>query len=129
MAAGAIRVTGLRELSRDFRKISKDLSKELTKELKNAAEPVRTGAEQLALSRIRNMSSSPQWAVMRIGVSRAQGAVYMVPDQRGGRGSGRTNLKNLLLERAMDPALEENADKVKDNINDVLGSVFDDNGF
>lgn len=129
MATGAIRVHGLKELTRDFQKISKTLSKEITKELKDAAEPVRTGAEQKALSSIRNMSATPRWAVMRIGVSRAQGAVYMVPQARRAGGSGRANLKGLLLDRAMDPALEENADKVKDNINDVLGHIFDDNGF
>ena len=129
MATGAVRVHGLKELTRDFQKISKTLSKEITKELKDAAEPVRTGAEQKALSSIRNMSATPRWAVMRIGVSRAQGSVYMVPQARRAGGSGRANLKGLLLDRAMDPALEENADKVKDNINDVLGHIFDDNGF
>lgn len=129
MATGAVRVHGLKELTRDFQKISKSLSKEITKELKDAAEPVRTGAEQKALRDIRNMAATPRWAAMRIGVSRAQGSVYMVPRARRAGGSGRANLKDLLLERAMDPALEENADKVKDNINDVLGHIFDDNGF
>ena len=129
MATGAIRVKGLKELTRDFRKLSKTLSKEVTRELREAAQPVATGAEQLAVGRIRNMSRSPQWAVMRIGVSNAMGTVKMVPQQRGGRSSGRPNLKGLLLEKAMDPALEENADKVKDNINDVLDNIFDDNGF
>ena len=129
MATGAIRVRGLKELTRDFKKISKDLSKEITKELKDAAEPVRTGAEQLALGQIRNMSATPRWAAMRIGVSTAQGRVYMVPQARRAGGSGRTNLKGLLLDRAMDPALEQHADEVKDNINDVLGHVFDNNGF
>ena len=129
MATGAIRVHGLKELTRDFQKISKALSKEITKELKDAAEPVRAGAEQRALSDIRNMSATPRWAAMRIGVSRAQGSVYMVPRARRAGGSGRTNLKDLLLDRAMDPALDDNADKVKDNINDVLGLIFDDNGF
>ncbi len=129
MATGAIRVHGLKELTRDFKKISKDLSKEITRELKDAAEPVRTGAEQLALSSIRNMPRTPRWAVMRIGASAAKGSVYMVPQARRAGGSGRTNLKGLLLERAMDPALDQNADKVKDNINDVLGHIFDHNGF
>jgi hypothetical protein len=127
MATGAIRVKGLKELTRDFKKISKDLSKEVTRELKDAAEPVRTGAEQLALGQIRNMT--PRWAAMRIGVSAAQGRVYMVPQARRAGGSGRANLKGLLLDRAMDPALEQHADEVKDNINDVLGHIFDHNGF
>ena len=66
---------------------------------------------------------------MRIGVSHARGVVDMFPAERGRRGSGRRNLKGLLLDRSMEPALEENADQVKDNINDVLGHIFDDNGF
>ncbi len=129
MATGAIRVRGLKELTRDFRKISKDLNKEMTRKLKDAAEPVRTGAEQKALSSIRNMRRTPRWAEMRIGVSTAQGRVYMVPQARRAGGSGRTNLKGLLLDRAMDPALEDKSDEVTDNINNLLGHIFDDHGF
>lgn len=127
MATGTVRVRGLKELTRDFKKISKDLSKEITKDLKEAAEPVKAGAEPLALGQIRNMT--PKWAEMKIAVSNAKGTVIMVPASKRSVGSGRTNLKGLLLDRAMEPALEQNADKVKDNINDILGNIFDSHGF
>ncbi len=127
--AQAVKVHGLKELTRDFKKMSKELSKDITKGLKDAAEPVRAGAEPLALGQIRNMSRTPRWAAMKLGASAAKGTVTMYPAARRAGGSGRTNLKGLLLERSMEPALEQNADKVKDNVNDLLGNIFDDNGF
>lgn len=127
METGAVRVRGLRELTRDFKKISRDLSKELRKELVEAADPVKKTGEQLALARIRNMPRSPHWAGMRIGVTAK--SVYMAPSARRGGGSGRSNLSGLLLERAMEPALDQNADKVAGRVDDMLGHLFDRNGF
>lgn len=134
MAEGAIRVVGLKELSRDFKRMSKQLSDDLVKELKDVAEVVADDAEQLALTRIRNMPRSPRWAGMRIGVSRAQGVVYMVPAARARAASRRTgyarpNLADLLLEEAMDPAAEKNAGKVVDRLDDMLGRIANGNGF
>ena len=130
MADGAIRVIGLKELSRDFKRMSKELSDELVGELKDAAQVVVDEAEELALRRIRNMPRSPRWAGMRIGVSRAQGLVYMVPAaRRRSGGSGRKNLADLLLDEAMDPAAEKNAGKVVDRLDDMLGRIANGNGF
>jgi hypothetical protein len=129
MAKETVRVKGLQELTRDFKKISKDLSKEITKGLTHAAEPVRAGAEPLALGQIRNMPRTPKWAAMKIATSSAKGTVKMFPAVKRAGGSGRPNLKGLLLERSMEPALEQNADRVRGNINDLLGNIFDDNGF
>lgn len=126
--AGAVRIRGLAELQRDFRKISKDLTKELRNELKEAAEPVRAAAESKALSEIRNMPRSPHWAGMRVGVA-GRGMVYVVPRARRRGGSGRTNLKTLLLERAMDPALEEKRDEVLDRVDRMLGRLAGEHGF
>jgi hypothetical protein len=127
MATGAVRVRGLRELQRDFKKMEGSLSKELKSALKEVAEPVKETAQELAMTRIRNMTHSPDWAEMRIGVTAR--SVYIAPQRRRRGGSGRPNFSSLMLDRAMDPALEQNADKVRDNINDLLGSIFDDNGF
>jgi len=126
---GAVRVRGLRELSRDFRRMSGDISDELVDGLKAAAEDVRTDAENLALTRIRNMPRSPHWAGMRIGVSKAQGLVFMVPSARGRGGRGRANLATLLMERSMDPALQQNAATVERKVGDVLDSLAGRNGF
>ena len=130
MAAGVtVRVSGLRETTRAFRRISKSLDSELVDGLKGAAEVVKTDAESFALGRIRNMPGSPRWAGMRIGVSRAQGVVFMVPSARGRGGRGRSNLANLLMERAMDPAVEKNAGKVIKGVDDLLGRLAGQNGF
>lgn len=126
--ATTVRVRGLKELTRSFKRISKDLDKRLVDELKEAAAPVADDAEQLALSRIRNMPASPHWAAMRIGVSRAQGLVYMVPAARGRRRK-RRNLSDLLLTRAMDPAVEKNEDQVLGRIENLIDSLGDREGF
>ena len=126
---GAVRVRGLRELSRDFRRMSGGISDELVDGLKAAAEDVRTDAENYALTRIRNMPRSPHWAGMRIGVSKAQGLVFMVPSARGRGGRGRANLATLLMERSMDPALQQNASSVERNVSGVLDKLAGRNGF
>jgi hypothetical protein len=54
----------------------------------------------------------------------------MVPQarRRGGRG-GRPNLADLLMERAMDPALEQKSSQVAERVDDMLGHLFSKNGF
>jgi predicted NAD-dependent protein-ADP-ribosyltransferase YbiA (DUF1768 family) len=127
MATGTVRVTGLRELNRAFKKISGDLDKEMKKSLIKAAEPVKVRAEALALGRIRNMPRSPRWADMRIGVT--QKGVYMVPFARNRGGSGRSNLKSLLLDRSMDPALEEKQNEVVEGVGEMIDYLSRSNGF
>lgn len=130
MATGsAVRITGLKELNRAFKRIDKGLAKtELVEPLKKAADPVAKDAEMFALTRIRNMPRSPDWAVMRIGVSQAQGLVYMVPQQRGGRGSPRGGLKPRLLEQ-MESARDKNEEKVTKEMDNFLGKLAGENGF
>lgn len=129
--AGTVRVEGLRELTRAFGKISKDLSDEVRDELLDAVEPVKERAEQLALSRIRNMPESPQYAEMRTGVSKARGVVFMVPAWRTRRRPNRRrpNLGELLLERAMDPALDEKEDEIVRGVERTLDHLARENGF
>jgi len=126
-SAGAVRVSGYTELGRAFKKMGKEVSRELRLELIKAAEPVKTTAEQLAVSRIRNMPRSPDWAGMRIGVT-AKG-VYIVPFRKRGRGSGRSNLKDLLLERAMDPAVEQKQSEIMEGVGEMFDNLSRANGF
>ena len=123
----AVRVKGLAELSRDFRRMSGDVSTEVVDGLKAAAEDVRTDAENYALTRIRNMPRSPNWAGMKI-IAGVKG-VSMVPSARGRGGRGRANLATLLMERSMDPALQQNAATVEKKVGDVLDSLAGRNGF
>jgi hypothetical protein len=129
VATGAIAVKGLKELTRDFKRMSKDLDKGLTKELQRAAEPAAQKAEELALGKIRNMPRSPHWAGMRIGVARARGVVYMVPAARRSSRRARPNLSPLLLERAMQPAVEDTAPEIIDRMGDFIDRIADGNGF
>ena len=50
-----VHVEGVRELDRAFRYIDRALQVELRGELKDAAEPVRSTAEQLATGNIQNI--------------------------------------------------------------------------
>lgn len=117
----------MRELQRDFKRISKDLDKGLTGELKKAAEPVAVLARQLALGEIRNMTY--HWAGTRVGVSRAKGQVYIVPvARRKSGGSSRPNLAPLLLD-AYEPAVERKQGEVVDRLEEFIDRVADNNGF
>jgi hypothetical protein len=66
---------------------------------------------------------------MRIGVSVARGVVYMVPAARSKRTRKRPKFGELLLTRAMDPALEHNAAKIEQAVDDMLGRLAGENGF
>jgi len=122
--AEAVRVRGIRELERAFRLADKSEQKLLRQELKTAAVPVQRAAEGMALGRIRKMS--PAWAAMRIGQKRS--VVYIVPKQKGrrsrqNRNLRRPNLKTLLLDRAMIPALNSRKDDVVRGLEHMLASV------
>jgi hypothetical protein len=53
----------------------------------------------------------------------------MVPQAKRGRGSGRANLNALLMERAMQPALDQNESEVVDHMDKLLGRLAGENGF
>lgn len=118
---GTVRVDGLRELTRDFKKISKDLDKEVTNELKEAADPVKRDAQQKGLSQIRNLTQ--RWSRMRIGVSKAKGLVYMVPATKRSVGTPRPNLNPLLMDEAMWPAVEDNRDEVVKGLEEMIDKL------
>lgn len=127
----SVRVNGLKELTRAFGVLSKELDKEVRESLLEGVEPVRERAEQLALSGIRHMVRSPEYAEMRTGVSRARGVVFMVPAWRSRRipGRKRPNLADLLLNRAMDPALEENTEEIIRGVERTLDQLAGEQGF
>ena len=124
---GKVIVHGLPELQRAFRKISGDLDKELKAELKKAAEPVKVRAQSLAMSKISHMPRSPRWSAMRIGVTTK--GVYMVPQAKRRGGSGRPNLKGLLLSQSMDPALQEKQAEVVEGVGQMIDHLSRANGF
>jgi hypothetical protein len=97
--------------------------------LRQAAEPVQRSAEELALEKIRRMPRSPKWARMRVGVTRD--FVYVAPRQRGAKGRGhqsarRPNLADLLMDRAMQPALDQHIDEVEARLEELLDRISDE---
>jgi hypothetical protein len=114
---GEVRVEGLRELHRAFDVAGREMTKDLRAGLRSAAEPVRSDAESLAVQGIDRIGVP--WSRMRVGVTRS--SVYVAPQQRKrGRGSPRPNLAGLLLDRAMIPALEQNKEKVEQEVLDAI---------
>ena len=119
-----IKVHGLREMSLAFSKADKDLKKNLRSTLREVAEPVREEAASRASHEIRNIG--PRWSQMRVGVTSK--VVYVAPRQRSRGGSRRPNLASLLMERAMEPALEANAGQIEDACEDMLDKIARDWG-
>lgn len=122
--ADTIRVEGLRELQRAFKHADKVLSTELRDGLKEAAEPVRQAAEELAVANITRIGVP--WSRMRVGVT--QKTVYVAPRQRGTKGRGddprrRPNLFGLMMGRSLEPALDRNVGQVEARLERLLDTV------
>lgn len=124
MPERAIRVEGLRELELAFKLYGRGLEKGLREAMETAAEPVRLDAQTLAVENISNIGFP--WSRMRVGVTRR--TAYVAPQQRGRRSrlrpnAGRPNLRGLLLERAMEPALDQNVSRVEREFVDALDDL------
>ena len=121
--AETIRVEGLRELQRAFKCADGTLQKDFRASLRAAAEPVRASAESLAVEKIRRIGVP--WSRMRVGVTQRE--VYVAPVKRGQKGRDqrlrRPNLFDLLMGRALEPALDRNIGKVEANVEKVLETV------
>ncbi len=118
-------VTGLRELQRDLGRYAKDVKKEVRKELQTVAEPIRAKAQNLAAANIRNIG--PTWERMRIGV--ISSGVYLAPKSRRRGGSPRPNLAPLLLDDAMQPAVDGSEEMVTVALEVMLDRLGNANGF
>jgi hypothetical protein len=106
---GTVYVRGLRELQRAFLALGPEAAAAIKGELWELAEPVAHDAEKLAVSNIRNIG--PRWSEMRVGVIR--GGAYVAPKSRRRRGSPRRNLAPLLMDRAMQPALDAHTNEIE----------------
>lgn len=124
MPTGPIHVEGLRELQRAFKAADVTLQKDLRAGLRAAAEPVRASAEQLAVENITRIGIP--WSRMRVGVTTRD--VYVAPRKRGLKTRGddprrRPNLFDLILGRALEPALDRNVGQVEAGLERVLDTV------
>jgi len=124
MPENAVRIEGLRELQRAFRVFDRSLERGLREAMEASAEVVRFPAETLAAQTIKR--SAIDWTRMRVGVARR--VAYVAPVERGintkSRGRrerySRPKLKTLLLDRALEPALEQNVPRVEQEFEDAL---------
>lgn len=128
-ADSTVVVRGLAQLDRAFAFAGKDVQKQLRVGLAEVAEPIRAEAEQLADSTIRNLGPGQPWTRMRAVARR--NLVYVAPVERGTRTrrnprSRRPNLADLLMGRAMEPALDHNIAQVEDRFNEMLARVGQD---
>jgi len=116
----AVRVRGYRELAIAFSQAEREVRRDFPRELREAATPIKEDAERLAGTKIRRIGS--KWDKMRIGVTRTR--VYVVPRQRGVRNKtsprARPKFSELMLERAMRPALEQNEAEIEHRVEKAL---------
>jgi len=119
MANRGITVHGLRELGAAFAAAGPVANRTLKETLRGVAEPIRADAESLASSQIPRIGVP--WSRMRVGVTRT--AVYVAPRQRGTRGRtarSRPRFADLMEQRAMTPALEQNRAEIAQRVDDAF---------
>lgn len=128
---GGLQVRGLRETIRAFDQIGDEVNDDLREGLERAAEPVRAVAVTHALERIQNMPRSPQWAEQKTVISKRSALVYVAPVKRQTRVTTRKrkNLAEQLATKAMEPALDENEEKVVREVETVLDVLGRKHGF
>jgi hypothetical protein len=123
-----VRIEGLAELERAFREAGKGLASDLHEVLKTSAAPVQHDAEILSLTGIRKMGSAGSreigipWARMRVGLSRH--TAYVAPASRGKLArQGRHGLFDLLMGRALEPALAQNRRRIEQEFEDAVADM------
>ncbi len=118
-AEAAIRVRGLAELNRALKFADKETRLGIRKVERQVAEPVRVEAQELAARHISHIGT--EWSRMRIGVT--QKLVYVAPKQRRKKGTPRPNLAKLLMDKAMQPALDKHASEIEKNFEEALDQM------
>jgi len=102
----------------------RETKRQTLRAIRDAVEPVRVDAQNLAVRRITNIGRA--WSRMRTRVVRA-GASVTVRERGVGAGFGqrrrRPNLARLLNRRAMTPALDRNRRQVLKTVNRELDRV------
>lgn len=125
MVVGEIRLFGVPELQRAFAEMNRQVQRELKIELRALAEPVRADAARLAAANIGRIG--PQWSRMRVGITTR--VVYVAPLQRRHGGSPRPNLAPLLMDRAMQLALDRHKGQIVEGLDALLSRAGIEHGF
>jgi hypothetical protein len=123
-----IYITGLREISGAYGKLERETRLGMRAKAREIAAPVQHTAEALAQAKITRIGR--RWFKMRIGVTRT--LIYVAPRQRGVKGRGPDprrrgqQFANLLMDKAMEPALEQNEAKIEHAVDELLDHVIAD---
>ena len=123
-----VEVRGFHQLQAALAKADKQTRLGVRAGLRQVAKPVQDGAEQLARSEIRKVG--PRWSKMRVGITRD--LVYVAPRQRGVKNRNPTDPRRrpkfgtLLMEKAMEPALEAHAGEIEGRFEEMLDRIADD---
>lgn len=124
MMAAGFRVNDLQIVTRGLQQVDREISRGITVELHSIGDLVARDARNLALTRIRKMSSSPTWSLMRVG--QTPRLIYVVPRNKGTRRrlpTSRPNFSPLMLDRAMRPAVRRNRSEIDRRFNAVVSTV------
>jgi hypothetical protein len=111
-------VKGQKELEASFMELRKETLTEMRPALLALAEPVRSDAQTLAGTQITNIGM--RWSRMRIGATVS--GVYVAPTSRRRGGSPRRNLAGLLMDDAMQPALDRNQAEIVSKLDEVVNA-------
>jgi hypothetical protein len=126
---GRVVIHGQKELERAFLQLRRETLAEIRPVLRELGKIVADDAERRAGSEISNIG--PRWQRMRVGVTVK--AVYVVPRQRGIKQSGdprkRPNLSPLMMNRAMQPALDAHQAEVFERFEALVDETAAANGF
>jgi len=114
-----------------------EVVEEFVDELTEAANPVKLSAQAKAPRSMSGMTrptdSNRAWSLMRVGVSRRDVTVWVAPDLRKGRRKQSQRQKDAFSEQmqagALDPALQENTERVEKRIEDMIDRIADSHGF
>ena len=117
--AGVTHIEGFTQMRRALAKADKTVAKDLRTTLRKAAEPVRAEAVDRAVRDITNIG--PTWSQMRTGVT--QHEVYVAPRKRGRGRLRRPNLAGLLMDRAMQPALDAHEREIENEVGEMLDAL------
>ena len=121
MAAGTVRVKGLKELQRDFRRMSKDLSKEVRDGLRESAKPVQQEAANLFRGVDARSAAGYKVRVRQRGVA---------VEQSRKRTTGlHPEYGAMQMRKALLPALANREKDVIEGVDRVLGRLAGENGF
>lgn len=131
MADQTLIIHGYQQLQQGFKLVDKGVRLGLRRELREAVEPVKRAAHVYSQVRIRNMTEP--WSQFRIGIT--QRLVYVAPKQKGrakrggNRRLSRPRFGDLLMTKAMEPALADNVQQVETHVWQAIENAVDRAGF